>query len=113
MEQGFSGVTVTELAAQKVRGMLDKRGTPNAAIRLGVTTSGCSGLSYKLEYADTVEDGDHVYEEHGIRMVIDEKSLLTMDGTRIDYETKQFKSGFKFTNPKVKEECGCGESFKV
>ncbi len=109
----FTGVTVTELAAEKVRGMLEKRGTPDAAIRLGVTTSGCSGLSYKLEYADNVEEGDRVYEQHGIRLVIDEKSLLTMDGTEMDFETKQFKSGFKFSNPKTKEECGCGESFKV
>ena len=109
----FTGVTVTELAAEKVRGMLEKRGTPDAAIRLGVTTSGCSGLSYKLEYADNVEEGDRVYEQHGIRLVIGEKSLMTMDGTEMDFETKQFKSGFKFSNPKTKEECGCGESFKV
>jgi iron-sulfur cluster assembly protein len=113
MATDFAGITVTELAAEKVRGMLEKRGTPDAAVRLGVSTAGCSGFSYKLEYADVVEDGDHLYEQHGVRLVVDEKSLLTMDGTQMDFETKQFKSGFKFTNPKVKEECGCGESFKV
>jgi iron-sulfur cluster assembly protein len=113
MEQGFKGITLTELAAEKVQGMLSRRGTPEAAVRLGVTTSGCSGFSYKLEYADQLEEGDLEYEQHGVRLVIDEKSLLTMDGTQMDYETKQFKSGFKFTNPKTKEECGCGESFKV
>ncbi|MBF0453577.1 MAG: iron-sulfur cluster assembly accessory protein [Magnetococcales bacterium] len=113
MDEGFKGITLTELAAEKVHGMLAKRGTPNAAVRLGVTSSGCSGLSYKLEYADQLEESDKVFEQHGVRLVIDEKSLLTMDGTQMDFETKQFKSGFKFTNPKMKEECGCGESFKV
>lgn len=112
-QQAFKGITVTEVAAQRVQAMLKQRGTPEAAVRIGVASSGCSGFSYKLEYADQVEEGDHVYEQHGVRLVIDEKSLLTMDGTQMDFETKQFKSGFKFINPQVKESCGCGESFKV
>ena len=107
------GVEMTERAAGKAQEMLLKRGTPDAAIRVGVATSGCSGLSYKLEYVDTVEEGDQVFENHGVRVVVDSKSLLVLDGTQVDFESTAFKSGFKFVNPKVKEQCGCGESFKV
>nr|CRH04278.1 Iron-binding protein iscA. FeS cluster assembly protein [Candidatus Magnetococcus massalia] len=107
------GVNITENAAQQVRKMLDGRGTPDAAIRLGVGTSGCSGFSYKLEYADEVEEGDEVYEAHGIKLVVDSKSLLYIAGTEMDYVTENFKSGFTFRNPKEQSRCGCGESFKV
>ncbi|MEO5363458.1 MAG: iron-sulfur cluster assembly accessory protein [Magnetococcus sp. DMHC-8] len=106
-------VGMTERAADRARQMLAKRGTPAAAIRIGVATSGCSGLSYKLEYADTVEASDQVFESHGVRVVVDGKSLLVLDGTQVDFESTAFKSGFKFINPQVKEQCGCGESFKV
>ncbi|MBF0400899.1 MAG: iron-sulfur cluster assembly accessory protein [Magnetococcales bacterium] len=107
------GIGMTERAAGKAREMLVKRGTPESAIRIGVSTSGCSGLSYKLEYADVIEAADQVFESHGIRIVVDGKSLLVMDGTQVDFESTAFKSGFKFINPQVKEQCGCGESFKV
>lgn len=113
MPNSLKGITVTDRAAVRVRAMLDKRGTPDALVRIGVTTAGCSGMSYRLEYADVVEEGDQVYEHHGIRVVVDSKSLLVMDGTEMDFTTEQFKSGFKFSNPKEKERCGCGESFKV
>ncbi|MBF0311137.1 MAG: iron-sulfur cluster assembly accessory protein [Magnetococcales bacterium] len=108
-----TALSMTENAAVKAREMLQKRGTPEAAIRIGVTTAGCSGLSYKLEYADRVEEGDQQFESHGIRLVVDGKSLLVLHGTVIDFEKSAFKSGFKFTNPREKERCGCGESFKV
>lgn len=106
-------VDMTERAASKAKEMLLKRGTPDAAIRIGAITSGCSGLSYKLEYADNLEEGDQIFESHGIRVVVDGKSLLVLDGTQVDFESTKFKSGFKFTNPRMKEQCGCGESFKV
>ena len=108
-----AGVSITERAARKARQMLDGRGTPDAAIRIGVTTSGCSGMAYKLEYADVLEEGDQVFENHGIRVVVDSKSLLFLGGTVVDFESTPFKSGFKFTNPLEKDRCGCGESFKV
>lgn len=108
-----TGVDMTEIAAQKAKDMLNNRGTPESAIRIGVVTSGCSGLSYKLEYADIVEEGDKVFESHGVRVVVDPKSLTVLNGTQVDYESTSFKSGFKFRNPKEKESCGCGESFKV
>ncbi|MBF0110088.1 MAG: iron-sulfur cluster assembly accessory protein [Magnetococcales bacterium] len=107
------GISLTEKAASKVREMLQRRGTPDSAIRIGVTTAGCSGMSYKLEYADALDEGDHVFEQHGIRVVVDGKSLLVMDGIQMDYVTEQFKSGFRFANPREKERCGCGESFKI
>ena len=106
-------IEMTEKAAGKAQEMLQKRGTPNAAIRVGVTTSGCSGMSYKLEYADDLEEGDEEFSSHGIRVVVDSKSLLVLNGTQVDFETTAFKSGFKFINPQVKDQCGCGESFKV
>ena len=107
------GIEMTERAAGRAKEMLIKRGTPQAAIRIGVATSGCSGLSYKFEYADTIEEGDHTFESYGVCLVVDDKSLLSLDGTRVDFESTAFKSGFKFTNPKAKDSCGCGESFKV
>ncbi|MEG3638564.1 HesB/IscA family protein [Magnetococcus sp. PR-3] len=113
MSEQPQGVSITEKAAAQVQKMLDGRGTPEAAVRIGVGTSGCSGFSYKLEYADDVEEGDSVYEAHGVRVVVDSKSLLYMGGTQMDYVTENFKSGFTFTNPKETSRCGCGESFKV
>lgn len=107
------GVILTERAAERARQMLTKRGTPEAAIRIGVVSGGCSGMSYKLEYADTVEEGDQLFEQHGIRVVVDAKSMLFMNGTQVDFVTEQFRSGFKFGNPNEKDRCGCGESFKV
>lgn len=106
-------IDMTERAAEKAREMLVRRGTPDAAIRVGVVTSGCSGFSYKLEYADTLEEGDQEFASHGIRVVVDGKSMTVLEGTQVDFESSAFKSGFKFTNPKVKDQCGCGESFKV
>ncbi|MBF0097729.1 MAG: iron-sulfur cluster assembly accessory protein [Magnetococcales bacterium] len=106
-------VSMTQRAAERARQMLQKRGTPDSAIRIGVSTAGCSGLSYKLEYADQLQEADQQFESHGIRIVVDGKSLLVLDGTEVDFESSAFKSGFKFTNPQVKEQCGCGESFKV
>lgn len=107
------GVSLTERAARQAKAMLAKRGTPDAAIRIGTSTAGCSGFSYKLEYADQVAESDQVYESFGVKVVIDGKSAVILDGTLVDFESTPFKSGFKFSNPKEKERCGCGESFKV
>lgn len=106
-------VTVTEAAAGRMRQMLDKRGTPQAMIRIGVQSGGCSGLSYKLEYADAAEEGDQLFESQGVRLVVDGKSLIYLAGTRVDFVNDPFKAGFKFVNPNEKDKCGCGESFKV
>jgi iron-sulfur cluster assembly protein len=105
-------ITLTENAANRVRSFLDKRGK-GAGLRLGVRNSGCSGKAYVLEYADRVEPEDIVYESHGVKVIIDPKSLVYLDGTEVDYTREGLNEGFKFSNPNVKNSCGCGESFNV
>ncbi len=105
-------VTLTESAAKHVRRSLDKRGH-GAGLRLGVRTSGCSGMAYVLEYADQAAPEDSVFESHGIQVLIDKKSLVYLDGTVLDYTREGLNEGFKFQNPNQKDTCGCGESFSV
>ncbi len=105
-------VTLTENAAQHVRRSLDKRGH-GAGLRLGVRTSGCSGMAYVLEYADQVAPEDSVFESHGVKVLVDPKSLIYLDGTVLDYTREGLNEGFRFQNPNQKETCGCGESFSV
>ena len=105
-------VTLTEKAANHVQSFLAKRGK-GVALRVGVRTSGCSGMAYKLEFADSVEANDVQFESHGVRVVVDPKSLPYVDGTELDYTREGLNEGFKFRNPNVKDECGCGESFNV
>ena len=78
-----------------------------------VRTSGCSGLAYVLEFVDELDDGDEMFEDRGVKVIIDRKSLVYLDGTELDYGKEGLNEGFKFNNPNVKDECGCGESFKV
>ena len=105
-------ITLTEAAANHVRGFLDNRGQ-GVGVRLGVKTTGCSGMAYILEFADEVNPEDKVFEDRGVKVIIDPKSLLYLDGTELDYTKEGLNEGFKFNNPNVKGECGCGESFTV
>jgi iron-sulfur cluster assembly protein len=105
-------VTLTEAAAGRVRSFLDGRGH-GIGVRLGVRTSGCSGLAYVLEFVDTLEDDDEVFEDRGVKVIIDRKSLVYLEGTELDYGREGLNEGFRFNNPNVKDACGCGESFKV
>ncbi|MEJ2180017.1 MAG: iron-sulfur cluster assembly protein IscA [Gammaproteobacteria bacterium] len=105
-------ITLTEAAANHVRGFLDNRGQ-GVGVRLGVKTTGCSGMAYILEFADDVNPEDKVFEDRGVKVIIDPKSLLYLDGTELDYTKEGLNEGFKFNNPNVKGECGCGESFTV
>ena len=105
-------ITLTERAANHVASFLAKRGR-GVGLRLGVRTSGCSGMAYKLEYADEVRPEDHTFESHGVKVVVDPKSLSYIDGTELDFTREGLNEGFKFNNPNVKDECGCGESFNV
>jgi len=105
-------VTLTERAAAHVVRYLDKRGH-GLGLRLGVTTSGCSGMAYKLEYADVEEPTDSVWESFGVKVFVDAKSLPYLDGTELDYVREGLQEGFKFANPNAKSSCGCGESFAV
>lgn len=105
-------VTLTEQAANHISRYLERRGK-GLGLRFGVRTTGCSGLAYKLEYVDEVGCDDCVFESHGIKLFIDPKSLPYIDGTELDYGREGLNEGFKFRNPNVKDECGCGESFRI
>ena len=105
-------VTLTEAAARHVNKYLSKRGK-GVGVRLGVKTTGCSGLAYVLEFVDEVAGEDEVFESFGVKVIIDPKSLTYLDGTELDFVREGLNEGFKFNNPNVRGECGCGESFNV
>ena len=105
-------VTLTEAAAKHVQKYLARRGK-GVGLRLGVKTSGCSGMAYKLEFADQAEPDDKVWESFGVKVLVDEKSLPYLDGTELDYTREGLQEGFKFHNPNEKSRCGCGESFQI
>jgi iron-sulfur cluster assembly protein len=105
-------VTLSERAAKHVTNYIARRGK-GVGLRLGVRTSGCSGMAYKLEFADEIAADDITFESNGVTILIDPKSLPYLEGTELDYAREGLNEGFKFNNPNVKDECGCGESFNV
>ena len=105
-------ISMTAAAARHVRNYLDNRGK-GIGTRLGVRTSGCSGMAYTLEFADETQAEDLVFESEGVKVLVDPKSLLYLDGTELDYTREGLNEGFKFNNPNVKDACGCGESFNI
>ncbi|SAI71792.1 iron-sulfur cluster assembly protein [Bordetella ansorpii] len=105
-------VTLTEKAANHISRYLTKRGK-GIGLRLGVRTTGCSGMAYKLEYVDEADTADQMFESFGVKVFIDPKSLAYLDGTELDYAREGLNEGFKFRNPNEKATCGCGESFTV
>lgn len=105
-------ISMTEAAAQHVRRSLEGRGKGDG-VRLGVRTTGCSGLAYVLEFVDEAASEDLVFESFGIKVIIDPKSLAYLDGTELDFVKEGLNEGFKFNNPNERDRCGCGESFRV
>lgn len=105
-------VTLTPAAARHIERYLSKRGL-GLGVRLGVTTTGCSGLAYKLEYVDAANPEDLVFEGHGVKLWVDPKSYVYLDGTELDFVREGLNEGFKFHNPRERDRCGCGESFRV
>lgn len=105
-------IQLTEVAAHRVQGFLANRGK-GIGLRLGVKTTGCSGLAYVLEFADELQSDDQVFESRGVKVVVDSKSLLFLDGTEVDFSKEGLNEGFQFKNPNAKDACGCGESFTV
>lgn len=105
-------ITVTEQAAERISGFLQNRGK-GIGLRLAVTTSGCSGMAYRIEFADAKVDEEAIFEDKGVTLLVDPKSLIYVDGTEIDFVREGLNEGFKFNNPNVKDSCGCGESFTV
>jgi iron-sulfur cluster assembly protein len=105
-------ITMTEAAAERVKSFMEKRGG-GVGLRLGVKTTGCSGMAYVMEYADSIEDDDVVFDDQGVKILVNPKSLVYLDGTELDYAREGLNQGFQFKNPNVKDECGCGESFNI
>ena len=105
-------ISLTESAADRVKTFLQKRGK-GVGVRLGVKTTGCSGMAYTIEFADEIEDTDEVFEEKGVKVIINPKSLVYLNGTELDFAKEGLNEGFKFNNPNEKDRCGCGESFTV
>jgi iron-sulfur cluster assembly protein len=105
-------ITVTDVAAKKIKQNLQRRGS-GIGIRLGVRTTGCSGLAYVLEYVDHVDEVDETFQHEGFVIAVDPKSLAYLDRVQIDYVRQGLNEGFEFTNPVEKDRCGCGESFRV
>lgn len=106
------GITLTDNAADRVRNFLEQRGK-GLGLRLGVKTTGCSGMAYVMEYVDELEEGDQVFEDKGVKIIINPKSLVYLDGTELDFSKEGLNEGFKFSNPNEKDRCGCGESFSI
>lgn len=105
-------ITLTDSAAKHVQNYLTKRGK-GIGLRFGVRTTGCSGMAYKLEFVDAIADEDNTFESHGVKVFVDPKSLIYIDGTELDFVKEGLNEGFKFNNPREKDKCGCGESFNV
>jgi iron-sulfur cluster assembly protein len=105
-------ITLTESAATRVNKFIANRGK-GLGLRLGVKTNGCSGMAYVMEFVDDLEAEDTVFESLGVKVIVDPKALVYLDGTEVDYAREGLNEGFKFTNPNEKARCGCGESFTI
>jgi iron-sulfur cluster assembly protein len=105
-------ISMTPAAADRVRSFLANRGK-GLGLRVGVKTTGCSGLAYVLEFVDELNDDDQVFEHNDLKLIVDGKSLVYIDGTQLDFVKEGLNEGFQFNNPNVNGECGCGESFTV
>jgi iron-sulfur cluster assembly protein len=105
-------ISLTDSAATRVKTFLASRGR-GVGLRLAVRKTGCSGFAYVINYADESHDGDIVFEDHGVKLFVDAVSLPLLDGTVVDFVKEGLNEAFRFRNPNVKGECGCGESFSV
>ncbi|RVU41821.1 iron-sulfur cluster assembly protein IscA [Rheinheimera riviphila] len=105
-------ISMTAAAADRVRSFLTNRGK-GLGLRVGVKTTGCSGLAYVLEFVDELNDDDQVFDHDDLKLIVDGKSLVYIDGTQLDFVKEGLNEGFQFNNPNVNGECGCGESFTV
>lgn len=105
-------ISLTEVAADRVKNFLHSRGK-GIGLRIGIKTTGCSGMAYVLEFVDELDENDQVFESQGVKLIVDPKSLIYLDGTEVDFGKEGLNEGFKFNNPNARDECGCGESFTV
>lgn len=105
-------ITLTEKAAKHVQNQFAKRGK-GVGLRLSVRNTGCSGKAYKLDFVDEINSDDLRFESRGITVFVDKESMAYVDGTELDFAREGLNEGFKFDNPNVKAQCGCGESFSI
>ncbi len=105
-------ISLTEPAAERVRTHLEARGS-GIGLRVGIKKTGCNGYAYVINYADEVNEADVIFEDRGVKIVVDEDSLALIDGTEVDFIKEGLNEAFRFRNPNVAGECGCGESFSV
>jgi len=105
-------ITITENAADRVKKYIGNRGR-GVGLRVGVKTTGCSGMAYVVEFADSIDKEDTVFEEKGVKIIVDPKCLVYLDGSELDFIKEGLNEGFQFINPNEKARCGCGESFSV
>lgn len=105
-------ITLTDAAANRVTQFIANRGK-GVGLRLGVRTTGCSGMAYVIEFADEIDEDDIVFDNNNVKVVVDPKSLVYLDGTELDFSKEGLNEGFRFNNPNVADECGCGESFTI
>ncbi len=105
-------ITITQPAADRVRSHIENRGT-GLGLRLGIKKTGCSGFAYVVGYADVLNEEDVIFEDRGVRIVVDKESLVYIDGTEVDFVKQGLSEAFRFLNPNVQGECGCGESFSI
>lgn len=108
-----SGIAILESAAERIRRLLEDRGTPDSGLRIRVRGGGCTGMQYDMEFAEVPREKDRVFEAHGVKVFVDPKSYIFLVGTELSYHQGKLESGFKLTNPNVKQSCGCGESFTI
>jgi iron-sulfur cluster assembly protein len=106
-------ITLTDRAAEHLRGIMARSDGRYVGLRVGVKNGGCAGMEYTMEYAEDQKPFDEVVEEKGVRILIDPKAILFLLGTQMDYETEKFSSGFRFNNPNQTDACGCGESVTI
>jgi len=105
-------VSLTQNAAARVRSFLEQRGH-GLGLRVGIKKTGCNGYAYIIDYADSVDADDEIFDQQGVKVIVDRESLKLIDGTEVDFVKQGLNEAFKFRNPNVKGECGCGESFSV
>ena len=108
-------LTVTDSAANQIKSLIAEapEGQPVVGLRIGVQSGGCSGMSYFMEYAAEKNAGEEVVEDKGVKIFVDQRAMLYLIGTEMDYADGQFESGFTFKNPNETGRCGCGKSFKT
>jgi iron-sulfur cluster assembly accessory protein len=106
-------IGITEKAAAKARSLAEREGRPEACLRVRVTAGGCAGFHYKLSFEDTPAGDDHVLSAHGLRVLVDSKSIPVIEGSTLDFNDALLGGGFKMLNPRAVHECACGESFSI